>query len=561
MRHSYEDILTAVGEFGPWQFKRLLSLWLIMLMLGANYVMFQILSFSQDEFICDPPETANCTLNITGKGEVIANGSNWRFAGSRSVGIDDKVNKYKYHHVFPRIHRLHHEHENNAGHRSTSGVLLNDLFLTKIQEVFMTNSFCKVYNPFRDQNGNCFWNGSSVKGGSYICKTGIHGKSSTRKETGDYYHFNPNFITSTEHYYGFICSTFLGKCFINSILTVGMIIGCFTIYILAAKLGRRFALAFSMLATFIGYLYPMEAHYSLIYISFFLSNFEKLAIVQICYTYLAEMGSLRKEVFSIGPFSFTYNSFIGTSFAIPFYLGGMLGGYKFFNAIYFAMKLKECCMFSNNQQDRYLLFVLLNMLVIFAIFLVTLLFLPESPIWLLRNKYYGRAKEVLTEVAKENNEEVDIKVHPVGVTKKFDLDGAEVKDRVFVTFNNPAKDDVFMETRQYSLAQSFLGAELAFITMGIVWCWFMQGLVRVLVDNRGGTGRTEKSANIFYDRRSYELFGIVLLMFLENIFGRRRCLLFLQFSQLSSFCQQASSLTPPIRSGTKNTETREKNSV
>merc|ERR1711949_131134 len=148
------------------------------------------------------------------------------------------------------------------------------------------------------------------------------------------------------------------------------------------------------------------------------------------------------------------------------------------------------------------LFIFLNMLN-FAIFLIVLLSLPESPIWLLRNKYYGRAKEVLIEVAKENNEEVDIKVHPVGVTKKFDLDGAEIMDRVFVTFNNPAKGDVFMETRHYSLAQSFFGAELALITMSIVWCWFMKGLVRVLVDNSipGGIERTEKSSNDFYDRR------------------------------------------------------------
>ena len=172
MRHSYEDILTAVGEFGTWQFKRLLSLWLIMLGLGVHYALFQALAFSQDEFICDPPETANCTLNITGKGEVIANGSNWKF-GSRSISIDDKVNKYNYHHVFPRINRLHHEHENNKGYKSTSGVLSNDLFLTKIQEVFMTNSFCKVHNPFRDENGNCFWNGSSPNQGSYICKTRV----------------------------------------------------------------------------------------------------------------------------------------------------------------------------------------------------------------------------------------------------------------------------------------------------------------------------------------------------------------------------------------------------
>merc|ERR1712218_623666 len=187
------------------------------------------------------------------------------------------------------------------------------------------------------------------------------------------------------------------------------------------------------------------------------------------------------------------------------------------------MKLKECCSFRNKPADQFYLALFFHAL-IFASFLVTLLFLPESPIWLLRNKYYGRAKEVLTEVATENNEEVDIKVHPIGVTKKFDLDGAEILDRVFVTFNNPAKDDVFMETRQYSLAQSFFGAELALITTSIVWCWFMKGLVRVLVDNRGGTARGEKSANFYYYRRSYELFGIVLLMFLENIFGRRRCL-------------------------------------
>ena len=534
MRHSYEDILTAVGEFGTWQFKRLLSLWLIMLMLGAQYSLVQLFSFKQDEFICDPPKTANCTLNITEKGEVIAYGSSWMFADSRSISIDDKVNKYKYHHVFPRINRLHHEHENNKDYKSTSGVLSNDLFLTKIQEVFMTNSFCKVHNPFRDVNGNCFWNGSSINQEGYICKTGIKmGFKAGMNETGgDYYHFNPNFFISQESFFGFICSTFVGRCIINGVMTVGMIVGCFTIYIIAAKLGRRFALAFSMLATLVGVMCAWEIidgyHYVLMYLMMFLMNFGKIAIVQICYTYLAEMGSLRKEVFSIGPFSFTYNSFIGTSFAIPFYLGGMLGGYNFFNLSYFGKTLNMDIFIPGMGP---ILLILFNML-IFAIFLVTLLFLPESPIWLLRNKYYGRAKEILTEVAEENKEEVDIKVHPVGVTKKFDLDGAEILDRVFVTFNNPAKDDVFMETRHYSLAQSFFGAELALITMSIVWCWFMKGLVRVLVDHSnpglGSTDGKEKNANDFYNLRSYELFGIVLLMFLENIFGRRRCLLFLQ---------------------------------
>ena len=64
-KHSYEDILIAVGEFGPWQFKRLLALWLIMLMAGAQYNWVQFFSIKHDEFLCEPPETANCTLNMT----------------------------------------------------------------------------------------------------------------------------------------------------------------------------------------------------------------------------------------------------------------------------------------------------------------------------------------------------------------------------------------------------------------------------------------------------------------------------------------------------------------
>ena len=65
----------AVGEFGPWQFKRLLALWLIMFTCGAQYTLMEFMSFKQDEFICDPPEEANCTLNLSQDGRVIANGS------------------------------------------------------------------------------------------------------------------------------------------------------------------------------------------------------------------------------------------------------------------------------------------------------------------------------------------------------------------------------------------------------------------------------------------------------------------------------------------------------
>ena len=69
MRHSYADILFGVGEFGPWQLKRLLILWLIMFMSGAQYALLQLAMFKQDEFICLPRGspinagfTANCQL-------------------------------------------------------------------------------------------------------------------------------------------------------------------------------------------------------------------------------------------------------------------------------------------------------------------------------------------------------------------------------------------------------------------------------------------------------------------------------------------------------------------
>ena len=83
--------------------------------------------------------------------------------------------------------------------------------------------------------------------------------------------------------------------------------------------------------------YPHQ-HYSVFYIRRILMTSGKMSIVQVCYTYLAEIGGFRKKVFSLGPFHFTYNSLIATSFAIPFYLGEFIGGYQWFNiyAVYVA---------------------------------------------------------------------------------------------------------------------------------------------------------------------------------------------------------------------------------
>ena len=503
-KHSYEDILRAVGEFGPWQFKKLLVLWLIMLMAGAQYSLVQFYSSKRDEFICDPPETANCTLNMTLDGRVIANGSNWRFAENSSISLDDKVNKYNYHHVFPGFYRLHHKHPNNDGYGN--GLLSKDLFLTKIQEAYMTNIFCRVHHPFKDENGNCFWNESSIAQDGDACRI-LHVNVSL-KDQNFYYKYNKNISMSTEFLSGLICMNHLERSLLNAVMTAGMIVGCFIFYILAEKFGRRAALAIITLGpaltvsgdTILYQTWYIRPHYSAFYIFLFLMTIGKLTIVQVCYIYLVEIGGFRKKLFSIGSFHFTYNSFIGTSFAIPFYIGEILGGYTYFN-------------FDEVWWLRFFFYF---------VPVVTLLLLPESPWWLLRKGYYGRAKEVLTEIAKENREEVDIEIYPVSLTKKVDFDGAKILKRIFVTFRNPDKANVDLESSSYTLKQTFFCPELATISLSFVTCWFMKALTEVVVEYHD-TSKQENSE--FFDRCTTEIIGIVLLMFFENIFGRRGCLL------------------------------------
>ena len=108
---------------------------------------------------------------------------------------------------------------------------------------------------------------------------------------------------------------------------------------------------------------------------------------------------------------------------------------------------------------------------------------------------------------------------------------------MFVTFKNPDKDNVDLETRYYSLRQAFCGSELSTITFSFVLSWFMKGLTVVLVDYHDNTKQDNSD---FFNRRSSEVLGIILLMFFENIFGRRGCLLNLQIITLFNFLVKVS---------------------
>ena len=56
MKYFYEDILREVGEFGPWQWKRLAILWIIMLICGSQFIIIDILLLKPSEFASQCPK-------------------------------------------------------------------------------------------------------------------------------------------------------------------------------------------------------------------------------------------------------------------------------------------------------------------------------------------------------------------------------------------------------------------------------------------------------------------------------------------------------------------------
>ena len=62
MNHFYEDILRVVGECGPWQVRRLVLLWLLMLMCGAHYTIIDYIELNTEEFVCS---YGDCQAGVT----------------------------------------------------------------------------------------------------------------------------------------------------------------------------------------------------------------------------------------------------------------------------------------------------------------------------------------------------------------------------------------------------------------------------------------------------------------------------------------------------------------
>ena len=53
MKFFYEDVLKAVGEFGPWQVKMIFFLWVTMFMCGMKWITTDFMGLEPKELFCE----------------------------------------------------------------------------------------------------------------------------------------------------------------------------------------------------------------------------------------------------------------------------------------------------------------------------------------------------------------------------------------------------------------------------------------------------------------------------------------------------------------------------
>ena len=88
MKYFYEDIFRAVGEFGPWQMKRVMVLWWFMFLMGIHFTNVDYLEFNIKEFFCDFP---NCKSYDTS------------FFVSSPKSLEEIVKMFNYSNIWPRL--------------------------------------------------------------------------------------------------------------------------------------------------------------------------------------------------------------------------------------------------------------------------------------------------------------------------------------------------------------------------------------------------------------------------------------------------------------------------
>ena len=205
----------------------------------------------------------------------------------------------------------------------------------------------------------------------------------------------------------------------------------------------------------------------------------------VSYLYLVEMIHFNKRVFP-GISWFTYNSLICFTIRIPELLGEFLTETSY------------------NYFDWHQVSLAMAVITLLPIYLL-LVWLPESPKWLLANHKVRQAEQVLNDMAKTNGKDVSVKVDIVDSTRRTAWDGARVhKDVVRVKLGD--REEVRLEVRSYSTFSMF-NANLLQV-----------GLIPM-------TGIIKPDSLVPYKEFILGVAGLLFTMVVEGILGRRNCLM------------------------------------
>ena len=237
----------------------------------------------------------------------------------------------------------------------------------------------------------------------------------------------------------------------------------------------------------------------------FLVNMGTFGSYQLSFLYLAEIIGWRKPVLPKVKW-FTYNSLIGSTFLVPFYIGKIMPG------IFIEVVLLQFYSY---------IYAVSAATISIAL---TVFFIPESPRWLLSTYRTQRAQKVLSDIAKTNNKDVDIEVTLTPAKRTKDLDGADIREfYVLVKFNRSSHEDVYMEMRSYRWG-AFFSPETLVYTLAILFLWFFTSVTTVDIKNYIPIGG---DAGIYLSRCLTELAGLLVVAVVEGYIGRRPSLLLL----------------------------------
>ena len=270
---SYEEVIMEVGAFGVWQFRRIVLLWIPMLMCGTQFI--------TTDFMVLEPKTLFCRYPGCNKHEnIFVNGS-------------VRENLAHYSRIFPNLSEYY------GPKKSEMAAAMS-----------IATPFCTAYVPNITPEGFCYWNDPKVETDIYYCgnKTILFGDQT---------------ITSLVSEFKLVCDNYYKKIIFCSVSGFGSFFGSILIAVIADSFGRRLALGLAMITMSLGALLEtFMPSFAYVCIFTFLNSFGKWALFQVALVYLMEVIGFRKRFHTL--YWISYNSVATITIFIPYSLGKIL---------------------------------------------------------------------------------------------------------------------------------------------------------------------------------------------------------------------------------------------